>query len=138
MECTRPTTSSAEFGTRRNGVFCRGLPYLVLEQATAPAALARIMSGRLPGVAGAPLYLDALASAGGKYSSPAAAAVPAGNDELCDSPWCKGSRPGGCGGRGSSGGRLLIGAVTGFPAVTVTSSPWWRNANVASVLSRNS
>ena len=60
----------------------------------------------------------------------------AGNDELCDSPWCKGSRPGGCGGRGSIGGRLLISAVTGFPAVTVTSSPWWRNAKVASVLSR--
>jgi hypothetical protein len=62
--------------------------------------------------------------------------TPAGNDELCDSPWCKGSRPGGCGGRGSSGGRLLISAVTGFPAVTVTSSPWWRNAKVASELSR--
>jgi hypothetical protein len=63
--------------------------------------------------------------------------TPAGNDELCDSPWGTGSRPGGCGGRGSSGGLLLIGAVTGFPAVTVTSSPWWRNATVESVLSRN-
>jgi hypothetical protein len=45
----------------------------------------------------------------GRKYRPQLVRPPAGNEEPCDSPSRKDSRPGGCGGRGSSGGRLLIG-----------------------------
>ena len=52
-------------------------------------------------------------------------------------PRWTGSRPGGCGGRGCIGRRLLIRSMMGSPVVTATSLALWRNDSEESGPSRS-